>query len=63
MNFHNSSDDAKVGSKMMDRKSNRAGQNPGQTKVDKAAMRGAQRGQDRMIKNENTTSGNTIFSK
>lgn len=63
MNFNNASDDKRTGSKTADRKSNLAGQDPGQSKLDRAAMDSAQRGQDRQIKNENTNSSNTIFSK
>jgi len=39
------------------------GQTPGASKLDKAAMDSAQRAQDRMLKNEQTNSSNTTFSK
>ena len=63
MNFNNASDDKPVGTKTADRKSNESGEDPGQSELDRAAMDSAQRAQDRMVKNENTNSSNTIFSK
>jgi hypothetical protein len=63
MNFNNASEDKHVGSKTADRKSNESGEDPGQSHLDHEAMDSAQRAQDRMVKNENTNSGNTIFSK
>lgn len=63
MNFVNSQTENKVGSKTADRKSNLSGQDPEQTKLDRAAMDSAQKAQEREHKNENTNSSNTIFSK
>jgi hypothetical protein len=63
MNFTDASSDGRVGSKSADRKSNDMGQTPGASKLDKAAMDSAQRGQDRQLKNEQTNSSNTTFSK
>ena len=63
MNFNDASTDRKVGSKNPARKANDEGTHPGQSGLDKAAMKGAQKAQDRQHKNENTNSGNTIFSK
>jgi hypothetical protein len=63
MNFNDSSSDRKVGSKPAERKSDLSGQDPGTTGVDQAAMDSAQKAQDRMHKNEQTNSSNTIFSK
>lgn len=63
MNFNNASSDKRVGSKTADRKSNMAGEDPGMSKLDREAMDSAQRAQDRQVKNENTHSGNTMFTK
>ena len=63
MNFNDASSDRKVGSKSPDRKSNDEGQDPGQSSLDHSAMESAQKAQDRMHKNEQTNSSNTIFSK
>jgi hypothetical protein len=63
MNFNDSSSDRKVGSKPAERKSNEAGQTPGSSSVDRAAMDSAQKAQDRMHKNEQTNSSNTTFTK
>ena len=64
MNFTDSQNDKRVGSKTADRKSNMAGEEVTHTNdVDRAAMDSAQRAQDRQHKNENTNSSNTIFSK
>lgn len=63
MNFNDASTDVRVGSKTPDRKSNQSGQTPGTSSLDKAAMDSAQKGQERIHKNEQTNSSNTIFSK
>jgi hypothetical protein len=63
MNFNNATSDKRVGSKTADRKSNLAGEDPGQSKLDREAMDSAQRAQDRMIKNENSNSSNSLFTK
>lgn len=63
MNFNDSSSDRPVGEKNPARKSNESGQDPGQTNLDHEAMDSAQKAQERQHKNENTNSGNTIFSK
>lgn len=63
MNFNDASTDVPVGKKTPDRKSNLAGQDPGQDGLDRAAMDSAQKAQDRQHKNEQTNSSNTIFSK
>jgi hypothetical protein len=66
MNFNNASTDVPVGKKTPDRKSNEAGEDifDNATKtIDNVAMDSAQRAQERIHKNENTNSSNTIFSK
>ena len=64
MNFNDSQNDTRVGSKTADRKSNMSGEEVTHPNdIDRAAMDSAQRAQDRQHKNENTNSSNTIFSK
>lgn len=63
MNFNDASTDVPVGKKTPDRKSNEAGQDPGQSELDQAAMDSAQKAQEHQHKNEQTNSSNTIFSK
>jgi len=63
MNFVDANVDRKVGSKSADRKSNDQGETPGESSIDKSAMESAQRGEDRQLRNEQTNSSNTIFSK
>lgn len=66
MNFNDASSDVPVGKKTPARKSNEAGEdiydNTEKT-LDNIAMDSAQKAQERMHKNENTNSSNTIFSK
>jgi len=66
MNFNDASTDVPVGKKTPDRKSNEAGEDildNSEKTLDNVAMDSAQKAQERMHKNENTHSGNTIFSK
>jgi hypothetical protein len=66
MNFNDASTDVPVGKKTTDRKSNESGEDildNSVTTLDNELMDAAQKGQERMIKNENTNSSNTIFSK
>jgi hypothetical protein len=64
MNFNDTSSDVRVGNKTPARKSNEAGQNAfPESKLDKEAMDSAQKAQERIHQNENTNSGNSIFSK
>ena len=63
MNFTDASSDKPVGTKTPDRKSNEAGETPAESSLDKAAMNAAQKGQDRQLRNEQTNSSNTTFSK
>ena len=64
MNFTDSnSDNIAVGHKTADRKSNESGQHADESSLDKKAMDGAQKAQDRQVKNEQTNSSNTTFSK
>ena len=63
MNFNDASTDVPVGQKTANRKSNEAGEDPGQDSLDHAAMDSAQKAQERLHKNEQTNSSNTIFSK
>ena len=64
MNFNDSQNDKRVGSKTAGRKSNMAGEEVTHRRdMDRTAMDSAQRAQDRMNKNANTNSSNTIFSK
>lgn len=63
MNFNDASTDVPVGKKSPDRKSNEAGEDPGQDSLDQSAMDSAQKAQERQHKNEQTNSGNTVFSK
>jgi hypothetical protein len=64
MNFNDASTDVRVGSKTPDRKSNMAGEEAfPESELDREAMDSAQRAQERQHQNENTNSGNTIFSK
>lgn len=66
MNFNDASTDVPVGKKVPGRKSNEAGEDIHDnvtTTIDNEAMDMAQKATERMHKNENTNSGNTIFSK
>lgn len=66
MNFTTATTDVPVGKKTPQRKSNEAGEdiyaNTHKT-LDNVAMDSAQKAQERIHKNENTNSSNTIFSK
>lgn len=64
MNFTDSSDsNTAIGQKPAERKSNEAGETPGASHLDKAAMDSAQKGQEHQHHNEQTNSSNTTFSK
>ncbi|MDE1155210.1 MAG: hypothetical protein PW735_05700 [Acidobacteriaceae bacterium] len=66
MNFNNATTDVPVGKATPARKSNQAGKDihdNARKTLDNVAMRGAQKAQDRIHKNENTNSSNTLFSK
>ena len=66
MNFNDASSDIPVGKKTAARKANEAGENAVDnvdTNLDSVAMDSAQKAQERLHKNENTNSSNTIFSK
>ncbi len=66
MNFNDASTDVPVGKKTPQRKSNEAGEDifdNSTATLDNTAMDSAQKAQERIHKNENTNSSNTIFSK
>jgi hypothetical protein len=63
MNFNDSRSDNPVGTKTADRKSNEAGEGIDSSAIDSVALDSAQKAQERIHHNENTNSGNTIFSK
>jgi hypothetical protein len=66
MNFNDATSDIPVGQKSPARKSNEDGENAigiAEDSLDREAMDSAQKAQERIHKNENTNSGNTIFSK
>lgn len=63
MNFNDASSDRPVGTKDPARKSNDAGEDIGESSLDRAAEDSAVKAQERQHKNENTNSSNTIFSK
>ena len=64
MNFNEASTDVRVGNKLPGRKSNDAVvEVTHPNDVDRAAMDSAQRAQERQHQNENTHSGNSLFTK
>jgi hypothetical protein len=63
MNFNDSQNDVPLSEKTAGRKSNDSGEEPGESNLDRSAMEGAEKAQKRQHQNENTNSGNSIFSK